>query len=174
MKTDTKALVELHAVIGVCYEQERTFYVKRSSTMANYPDVWSLFSIQIDPAGFRPESLAMASEYFKKMSDLRLGGVDVAVLGHMRSGSCDKSLKGHHVTLHLYLVRMEEEPKLNPEYYIDGRWMTPEEYSQATATVTCGLCSRLWSDYAVARGYSDRSFAPELDQETQVVDGTGI
>ena len=45
-----KALVkEIEAVIGVWYKDGRTFYVKRSDQMENYPNVWSLLSIQFFP-----------------------------------------------------------------------------------------------------------------------------
>ena len=41
---------DLHAAIGVWHRGSQTFYVKRSAQMQNYPLVWSLLSIQFDPA----------------------------------------------------------------------------------------------------------------------------
>ncbi|MEW6283343.1 MAG: hypothetical protein AB1758_32340, partial [Candidatus Eremiobacterota bacterium] len=57
-----KAVASLFGLIGVwTNEQGRTFYVKRSPKMKNYPSVWSLFSIQYDPKELTdPEDLAPA------------------------------------------------------------------------------------------------------------------
>ena len=37
---------QIEAVIGVWFKDGRTFYVKRSEQMENYPNTWSLLSIQ--------------------------------------------------------------------------------------------------------------------------------
>ena len=43
MRTTTQ---HIDAIIGVYVQDDRTFYVKRSPSMENYPNAWSLLSIQ--------------------------------------------------------------------------------------------------------------------------------
>jgi hypothetical protein len=68
------------------------------------------------------------------------------------------------VKLHLYEVEVEEDPELNPEYYVDSAWFTPEEYLRVSANATCGLCMRMWSDFCYQIGLSKIRFAPQVNQ----------
>lgn len=151
---------ELHAVIGVWYRDGKTYYVKRSSQMENYPNVWSLLSIQFDP-----NSDSKIQELFELMSEERLNGAKLKVKEHLTSGDDPDSPVGQHVHLHLYELELLEEPKLNSKFYTDARWMTPAEYQDASVGQKCGLCLRLWSDYAWLAGLSDRPFVPMEKEE---------
>jgi hypothetical protein len=151
----------IEAVIGVRHEGDRTWYVKRSGLMENYPFVWSLLSTRIAPEGLPdPTDTRAADRIVRSMTAERLGGADVSVLRYLTSGESSRTLPGRHVTLHLYSVAVTSNVRLNPRYYVDSRWMTPEEYEQANAGMQCGLCLRLWSDYAYLTGISERPFAP--------------
>ncbi len=149
----------LHAVIGVWHSDDVTLYVKRSEKMQNYPGVWSLFSIQFRPDQLPdPKDLSTVQRLMQKMSKERLGGEPVTVKAHLISGDSDDNPIGKHVHLHLYEIELQREPKLNPDYYDDGAWLTPEEYERRSAGQRSGLCLRLWSDYAWLAGLSDRPF----------------
>jgi hypothetical protein len=116
-------------------------------------------SIQFAPAWLTdPNDLSKAQSLMEKMSAERLGGVPITVKRYLISGDDPDSPVGQHVHLHLYEVELLEEPRLNPRYYTEAAWLTPEEYERLSADQTCGLCLRLWSDYAWLAGISDRPF----------------
>jgi hypothetical protein len=136
--------------------------------MENYPNVWSLLSIQ-----FRPEELpdftdlGKVQEVVDKMSTERLGGVPVRLIHYLKSARCSDNPMQVPVTLHLYQIELESEPELNPEYYVDGEWFTPEEYIKVSENATCGLCMRMWSDYCYQSGLSKVRFAPRVRQDDE-------
>jgi hypothetical protein len=134
--------------------------------MQNYPDVWSLFSIQFPPASIDDMSdLAHVQPLFDKMSAERCGGAAVKVKSYLTGGSSDQNPMEVDVHLHLYELEFEEEPQLDPRYYTDGAWLSAEEYEDRCAEQVCGLCLRLWSDYAWLMGYTDRPFIPHTPYE---------
>jgi len=140
-----------------------TWYVKRSPTMANYPDVWSLPSIQYDPVDFEdPNDLQRASELANALSAQRLGGIPVKVLRFLTEGTSDMNPMGVDVTLRLYEIDLMPTPELNPEFYVDQEWMSPERYQEASTGQPCGLCLRLWSDFAWLSGITDRPYVPTV------------
>src|SRR6266536_4468826 len=125
-------LPKLFGVIGVWYRGDRTFYVKRSEKMRNYPGVWSLPSIQFDPAVLADKGdLDAVQRYVDRMSAERFGGVPIKTLEFLTSGDSDENPIRMHVFLNLYRIEMRSEPVLNPEYYTDMKWMTAEEYERA-------------------------------------------
>ena len=163
----TSTLPALHAVIGVRYRDKVTYYVKRSPRMENYPSVWSLFSIQFEPSALPdPMDLDRIQELMSRMSEQRLGGVSIATKRLLTSGDSTDNPFAKHVFLNLYEVELLEEPRLNPDYYTDAAWLTPEEYEERTVEERCGLCLRLWSDYAWMAGISDRPYVPRMEGVT--------
>lgn len=150
----------IHAVIGVRYRGNSTYYVKRSLEMGNYPGVWSLFSIQYPPSDL-PDPTKIGGTVdalFRKMSNERLGGVPIEVKEYLTSGSSDDNPMGVDVHLHLYEIALADEPLLNPRYYTDGAWLSPVEYEDRCADQLCGLCLRLWADYAWLTGVAEHPF----------------
>ncbi len=151
----------LHAVVGVWHRADETYYVKRSSKMKNYPGVWSLLSIQYRSGDMEDsQDLFSVRRLMARMSRERLGGVPIRVNRHLTSGDSDHNPYNLHVHLHLYDIELEESPVLNPAYYTQGAWLTAEEYQRRSADRECGLCLRLWSDYAWLAGIMDRPFIP--------------
>lgn len=149
----------IHAIIGVRHDGPSTWYVRRSSMMANYPNVWSLPSIQYDPEAFADGGdLEHAAGLFSDLSDQRLGGVPIQVDSLLTSGSSDMNPMGVDVHLRLYRISLGAEPVLEPSYYVDAEWMSPRRYEEASAGQACGLCLRLWSDFAWLSGITDRPF----------------
>jgi hypothetical protein len=157
---------EINAVIGVWHKGGRTFYVKRSSSMRNYPNTWSLLSIQFMPEEF-PDftDMAAAGNLMRKMANERLGGVPVRLLRYLKSARCSENPMKVSVTLHLYEIDLQAEPVLDPHYYVDSAWFTPEDYLSMSESQTCGLCMRMWSDYCCERGLSRIRFAPSVRQD---------
>ena len=156
----------IDAVIGVWAKGDRTFYVRRSPSMENYPNVWSLLSIQFasdELSDFL--DLASVQRVMERMSEQRLGGAPLRVVRYLKSSRCSDNPMGVPVKLHLYEIELEAEPRLNPEYYVDSAWMTPEEYTRASANSTCGLCMRMWSDYCVENGLCEVRFAPQVVED---------
>ena len=152
---------EIHAVIGVWRRGDLTYYVKRSKEMENYKGVWSLLSIQFEPSELRDRSdLHKVQELMEQMSDERLGGTPISVMNYLDSGNSSHNRYEKHVYLHLYEVRLQREPTLNPDYYTLGAWLTAQQYEERNAGQPCGLCMRLWSDYAWLTGIADRPFVP--------------
>jgi hypothetical protein len=151
----------IHAVIGVRYDGRRTLYVKRSDAMENYPGVWSLLSVQFDP-GELPglDDLVAAQRIFDRLSFERLGALRLRVERHIVSGTCSDNPMGRRVVLHLYAISYNGVASLNPRYYSDQAWLTPSEYEQRAAGMSCGLCLRLWSDYSFRHGLAPARFAP--------------
>ena len=150
---------ELHAVIGVRFSGELTYYVKRSDKMVNFPSVWSLPSLQFDPEQLTdPQDLPNVQTLMDALSEERLGGVPVTVKKHLISGDDPDSPIGRHVHLHLYEIELTEEPRLNQDYYTDSAWLTAEEYEEISSGQPCGLCLRLWSDFAWMSSITDRPF----------------
>lgn len=158
----------IDAVIGVWTRGGRTFYVRRSATMENYPNVWSLLSIQYAPDEL-PNFLDLPSvqRVMDRMSKQRLAGAAVRVVRHLKSARCSDNPMGARVALHLYQVELDSEPELNPAYYTDWAWFTPEEYIRASANSTCGLCMRMWSDYCVENGLCEARFAPQVIEDEE-------
>ncbi|KKL14127.1 hypothetical protein LCGC14_2518870 [marine sediment metagenome] len=163
METKSKDVEAIEAVIGVWHKDGKTFYVKRSHQMENYPDVWSLLSIQ-----FTPEEMPDFTDFtpvpsiLERMSQQRLGGVPIHFKRYLKSARCSDNPMNVPVTLHLYEVELEREPELNPDYYVDSGWFSVDEYLKASENATCGLCMRMWSDYCVQAGLSDVRFAPSV------------
>jgi hypothetical protein len=154
---------EISAVIGVWFRDGRTYYVKRSPQMQNYPNVWSLLSIQHTPKEF-PDfaDLAAAQKVMERMGEERLEGARVELVRYLKSARCSDNPMHVPVTLHMYQIELEDEPRLNPRYYTDSAWFTPEEYAKASENATCGLCMRMWSDYCYQTGLSKTRFAPQV------------
>ncbi|MEA3037128.1 MAG: hypothetical protein QOH04_2905 [Sphingomonadales bacterium] len=151
----------IYAVIGVRHKGPSTFYVKRSLEMENYPGVWSLFSIRYRPEELLdPNDLQATGRIFERMSAERLGGVPVRVKEHLTEGASDENPMNQYVSLQLYEIDLPREPNLNPRYYTESDWLSPEEYEDRCAEQRCGLCLRLWSDYAWCMGITDRPFIP--------------
>lgn len=157
-----RKLPQLHAVIGVRYSGNRTFYVKRSQKMGNYPGVWSLPSIQFDHKQTPdPTDLSNVRPLMEKLSRERLGGVPIVVRCFLTAGNSAESPVGKHVFLYLYEIELPREPILNPDYYTEAAWLTARGYEQRSAGEPCGLCLRLWSDYAWMSGITDRPFVAQ-------------
>ena len=154
-------LPKLFGIIGVAYRGNRTFYVRRSRQMRNYPGVWSLPLIQFDPNEL-PDSrdLNNVQSYIDQISAERLGGVRIKVKEFLTSGDSDVNPIGRHVYLYLYRIELGRKPRLNPDYYTDMDWMTAEQFERCSIGQSCGLCIRLWSDYAWLKGITDRPFIP--------------
>lgn len=147
------------AVIGVRHDGPLTWYLRRSMRMANYPGVWSLPSIQFSPDDLPDVAdLERVSAHFDRLSAERLGGVPVHVVRHLTSGTSDMNPMGVDVTLHLYLIDMPEEPVPNPDFYLASDWLSASEYEERSAGQPCGLCTRLWGDFAWLSGITDRPF----------------
>jgi hypothetical protein len=152
----------IYAIIGVSYKEGKTFYVKRSSKMKNYPDVWSLISIQISKEEFQSHlDLASVSERFDELSRERLSGAKIRVLEHLTSDDSDKNNIGCHVFLHLYHVDVLELNSLNPDYYVASDWLNQNELDDLNEDLTCGLCTRMWKDYAWHNDLLPRDFLPD-------------
>ena len=155
-------LPQIHAVIGVWTRGDQTYYVKRSEKMQNYPGVWSLFSIQFKSHELeQPEDLAAVQQVMEKMAKERLGDVPLKVKEYLVSGDSDQNPYDKHVHLHLYQITLLRSPQLNPKFYSRGAWLTAEQYETYSAGQPCGLCLRLWSDYAWLTGKADRPFVPQ-------------
>jgi len=164
----TTSVGQIDAIIGVWARGDRTFYVKRSECMENYPGVWSLLSIQFAPDEL-PDFLdfGKVQPVMEKMSRERLDGAPIRVVRYLKSSRCSDNPMNVPVVLHLYQIELDEEPQLNPRYYVDSAWFTPEEYLRASANSTCGLCMRMWSDYCYQHGLSDIRFAPQVQEDEE-------
>lgn len=158
-------LPKLYAVIGVRFDHGKTFYVKRSPNMKNYPNTWSLFSIQFNPDQVDYRNLKQVQSLMDKMSEERFGGGAIKVLNYLDSGTCSSNPINKRVFLHMYLVDLEKEPMLNPDYYADSEWLTPQEYVERSKEAPCGLCTRMWSDYSYTHGLSKERFAPMVTED---------
>jgi hypothetical protein len=153
----------LYAVIGVWTTRNKTFYVHRSQQMENYPNVWSLLSIQFHPEELRDHTdLDSAQRIMERMSTERLNGAGIRVERFLTSAMCGNNPIQKRVLLNMYEIRLEREPTLNSRYYSGHEWMTPEDYVERSKDAACGLCMRMWSDYCVRNGLTDRAFAPAL------------
>jgi hypothetical protein len=159
----TMARGEIHAMIGVWFKDGKTFYVRRSEKMQNYPNVWSLLSIRFEPTSFAHDTdLVVARDLMERMSRERLSGIGITVCRYLTSAHCFSNPTGSRVFLHMFEVELDDLPMLNPEYYSDFAWLTPEEYAARSVGASCGLCVRMWSDYSVRHGLTRQAFAPEL------------
>lgn len=152
----------IRAVIGIKHEEgsARAYYVLRSDQMTNYPNVWSLLSEKFTEEEL-PDHLDLSAVQlvFNRMAIQRLGGTPVRVTHYITSGTCDKNPMNKRVTLHLYRIEFEDNPELNPRYYIDSEWLDAEVYHARADEAACGLCTRLWSDHCVRMGWVDEPFA---------------
>lgn len=158
----------INAVIGVCYEGDKTLYVKRSKHMDNYPDTWSLFSIQFEPKSLSDYlDLTAVQALMMQMSEQRLGGVAVKIFQYISSTTCVKNSINAIVNLHLYRIEFMDKLILNPAYYSELSWMTPSQYLEKRGEGVCGSCMRMWSDYSMKTGLSDIRFAPMIEDDNQ-------
>lgn len=135
----------LHAVIGVWYRGAKTFYVKRSEKMQNYPGAWSLFSIQYDPSEM-PDSLDLdvAQRLMERMSHQRLYGAPIRVTSFLTASTCTNNPINKIVNLRLYGVAFDREPKLDADYYVDAAWLTQGQHVERRGSAMCGSCTRMW------------------------------
>lgn len=152
-------LRKLSAVIGIWHRENETYYVQRSEKMQNYPSLWSLFSKQFLPDDLHdPSDLYKAQGIMDQMSVERLCGAQVKVLEHITSGTSASNPIRMHVTLHLYLLEFPTEPKLNPDFYSEGTWLTFNEFEEKINKSTCGSCTRMWWDHAWFKNWVNRPF----------------
>jgi len=157
-----RGLPKLFAIIAVAHDGERTFYVKRSSRMTNYPGVWSLPSIQFDPCDLDDyTNLDRVETYVRKLSEQRLHNAQFVMSEFLTSGSSDVNPIDRDVHLYLYRIALKSQPSLNFDFYTDSKWMTAAEFEEASANQACGLCVRLWADHAWMLGITDRPFNPK-------------
>lgn len=143
---------KLHAVIGIWLREGRAFYVKRSENekLNNYLGVWSLFSIQYEEGELEDvKDLSAASRLMQKMTEERLCGSPIRTKGFLFEDSANSmKIINKWVYLKFYEIEFDNDPKLNPDYYTDGRWMTFDEYEEQLGEGGCGSCIRMWWDYA--------------------------
>lgn len=160
-------LPRLSAVIGVWFRPDgTTFYVKRSANMVNYPSTWSLFSIQYDSDAIGNVTTREAAQpLMEQMSSDRLLGSPINTLRFLTSGEANTPIIGRFVHLDLFQLEFVSEPKLNPEFYSESRWMSFEQYLEATRGNACGLCVRLWMDQAFLMGLSPSPYLPYESKE---------
>lgn len=162
----------IRAFIGVRKVGARTWYVRRSEKMENYPGVLSLPSIQFEEGDIvDPRELQDAQYIAERLSAERFMGVPIKVMGHLISGKGSNNPMGALVILHLYEISLGlhehassiagEGSQLNPDYYSESEWLTPEQYEERSAGDVCGLCLRLYSKWYMREGLIDRPFAPE-------------
>lgn len=152
-------LPELHAIIGIWKRGLKSYYLKRSENMENYPSVWSLFSIQFNPVQLPdPSDLVQAQSIMDLISAERLNGAPTKVIEYLTSDDSDTNPINTHVFLHLYLVELDTEPELNPDYYEEGAWLTFDEFEEKTRESGCGSCTRMWWDHAFLRRWVQRPF----------------
>jgi hypothetical protein len=157
----------IHAVIAVWHENAKTFYVKRSERMPNYPLVWSLLSIQFDPIELPDQlDLSAVQPIMRRMSFERLNGAPLRVNRYLASATCSDNPMRRRVILHMYEVSFDERPDLNPNYYVAADWLDPDQYAERSRNSTCGLCMRMWSNYCVRHQLVDTPFAPELVEDS--------
>jgi len=157
---------QINAVIGVWFKEGKTFYVKRSSHMENYPNAWSLMSIQFTLDELPDFSdIGVVQRVMERMSEERLGGVPIRVTHYLKSARCSNNPMNLPVTLHLYAIELDCEPEPSPNYYVDSAWFTFEEYMEVSSDSACGLCMKMWSDYCYQNGLSRIRFAPEVREE---------
>jgi SAM-dependent methyltransferase len=93
--------------------------------------------------------LEKTQELFQKMSEERFHSTPVKVLRFLTSGSCSKNPMNERVNLHLYQIEFTQSPVLDNVFYTDARWMYLNEYQEKSKDLPCGLCTRLWSEYAL-------------------------
>jgi hypothetical protein len=165
MMESREAAHPIHAAIAVWHRGAKTFYVQRSAKMANYPLVWSLMSVQFDPATLNPLDTAAVQALMERMARERLCGTRLRVAKYLSSANCADNPMRRRVFLHLHEVELLEEPRLNADYYVDSAWLEPAEYEARSSGATCGLCMRMWSDYCVRNRLTDRRFAPVVPPE---------
>jgi hypothetical protein len=139
---------QVNAVIGVWNKNGKTFYVKRSDYMKNYPNVWGLLSIQFNTGEFNDlYDLNFAQALMTKMSNDRLGGVPTRVLRYITSAQSADNPYNTTISVNLYEIELLETPKLNPLFYVDSAWFTPEEFFKITENSIRGLCTKTWHQY---------------------------
>src|ERR1700688_3150571 len=100
-------LSKLFGIIAVAHDDDRTFYVRRSQKMINYPGVWSLPSIQFDPRDIADlKDPHQVQRYMEKISSDRIGGVQIKAKAFLTSGDSTDNPISRHVFLHLYAVEL--------------------------------------------------------------------
>lgn len=141
----------LYAVIGVAIDGRRTFCVRRSDEMENYPGVWSLLSVQtLDGDMKNPLDLEEAQASFDRLSQERLGGAPLKVLRHIKSNDSDQMPIDYHTYLHMYEVYVDtKKVVLDSHYYTECAWLTQAEISKRNRNLPCGLCLQMLTDYGM-------------------------
>ncbi|MBP9757313.1 MAG: hypothetical protein KBD06_01820 [Candidatus Pacebacteria bacterium] len=115
--------------------------------MENYPGVWSLPSIQYEPAELPdPFDLDAASRIFARMSAERFGSATIRVEEWLTAGRSDENPMQRMVELVLYRISIDGALALNPRYYTDCGWLKRPDFKIRTmlTPLPCGLCTRLW------------------------------
>lgn len=150
----------MRALIGVRRNGNKVQYVKRSAKMT-YPNLWTLFSIQYQ-FDFNKNDRTQAAAIFQHMSDVRLGGAPVFVGKFLCEGTDYNQDLGEDVSLRLYEIDFPDNPNLlalNPDYYSETRWMTVDEHVKHIEGNICGLCLKLWQDYAYTQGLCSQPYS---------------
>lgn len=144
----------IRAFIGAWKKGDKTYYVKRSDKMENYPGVWSLFSMQIPWEKFTelPQDRDLALDIMQTISNQRLGGLEVTNALWISGAESFRTELGKSVALHLYRVELIGEPKLNPYFYSEGAFLTADEF-RSMDKMPCGTCVRMWSKHGINKGY---------------------
>lgn len=109
-----------------------------------------------------PRDLARAQAIFAAMVAERFEGTPVRVKEYLRSGASPAPRIGKHVHLHLYAFEADEPLVLDPEFYPQGAWLTFDDFQARAGRAPCGLCTRLYSEYAVEQGLCEVPFAPAI------------
>lgn len=116
-KQESGSACPIFAVIGVLVDGDKTYYVKRSAKIDNYPLVWSLLSTQFTPDELPDHfDLSRAEAIMERMSAERLGGANVRVTRYLSSATCADNPMHRRVFLHMYQIAISEQPVLDPEY----------------------------------------------------------
>ena len=137
---------DILAFVGVWLRGDKAYFVRRSCRMENHAGQWSLPSVQLLPGVLSSDNVSVAVvEQFRRLSGERFRKSPISVKRFLICGReyRENIPRPAWVDLRLYEIAFDEEPRLDPEYYVEGRWMTLSEYRVASDPAAAGLCCNL-------------------------------
>ncbi len=150
---NNKDLLELHTACGAWCNGDKTYYVKHSENIWDCPGARSLFSIHFSPDELPvPQNLRKARVLMERMSKLRLYDAPIQVSSYLTSKDSKEDHGQKLAQLHIYKIEFQDilfPPRLNPGFYSEGAWLSPEQILEKIDGKTPGAGIRAWLDYSL-------------------------
>jgi hypothetical protein len=81
------------------------------------------------------------------MSAERLNGVEIEPIQWLDSNFFYQIPLGGKMEMNVFQIKLEHDPNLNPDFYVDAKWLTHKQIVELSMREDCGKCTEMFLEY---------------------------